>query len=323
MPFSPTIPFVTDVRVAVARDLPYILDLHKKNGDALGFLPRQAFEKRVEQKHVIVARENGEHCGYLLTNGLTKNPKITHACIQYDARGRLHGFALVHRYIRELLPAGGEQLTLRCRDGLPSNDFWAEAGFTLLQLVPGGLSAGRMLNNWAIDLTALPADSPYHHPGPHENLFEIGGGPLRSQKVQVFPTMNQTTAAIPHASLAATAAALPKRNFSTRLKPGDRVARDLDKAGFTADSKPLPMNPKATAQKIFLPPPPPAGPPPVTHPRQQNPRQALQDTLAARHVSRHGSAVDRSVMRRNEEQEKQMSPAQRQALAAALLAQRR
>src|SRR4051812_20753088 len=78
------------------RDLAYVVDLQKRNGDAVGFIPRQALAEKIELGRIWLARENGDPAGYLHHGSLSvPEVRIFQAAVQYDARRRHLGLALV------------------------------------------------------------------------------------------------------------------------------------------------------------------------------------------------------------------------------------
>lgn len=287
MLFSGRVPYLCDVRVAADSDLKYILSLHRANADALGWLGTSVFIARIAARVVLIARDNGEPCGYLMTTGVCTYPKITHACIQYDARGRLHGFGLVHRFVRELLPSNPHLLSLRCRDGLPSNLFWSDAGFFVPQVVDGTNAKRLTLNNWHLDLRTLTADSPYNVPGPNEGALTVGAGSSKSRDVLHFP------------------ATTPAASQSAWQSPRDAMAAAMQLKHAVAPPIVTPVTAKvdpATKPRKT-----PATPPPPTPPTPLSARDALQLAMATRHTPRQ-SVTPATVS------EQLMNPAQRDAL---------
>jgi hypothetical protein len=71
--------------------------------------------------------------------------RIFQAAVQYDARRRHLGLALVADLVERARDAGARGLSLRCLSYLEANDFWTAAGFRLLTTEPG---AKGTLNVW-------------------------------------------------------------------------------------------------------------------------------------------------------------------------------
>src|SRR4051812_21215083 len=134
------------VRAATASDLAYVVKLQKAHGDALGFIPRAALAYKIERCRVHLALENGEPAGYLHHGSMaSEEVRIFQAAIQYDARRRHLGLALVDDLLRRASGAGAQAVSLRCLSQLEANDFWRAAGFRLLDAEPG---AKGTLNVW-------------------------------------------------------------------------------------------------------------------------------------------------------------------------------
>ena len=131
---------------ATPRDLAYVVDLQKRHANALGFIPRAALEEKIDRGRIWLARENGEPAGYLHHGSLARpEVRIFQAAIQYDARRRHMGLALVDDLVRRAEHAGARGVSLRCLSFLEANQFWDAAGFSLLTTEPGGKGT---LNVW-------------------------------------------------------------------------------------------------------------------------------------------------------------------------------
>lgn len=135
------------VRTATPADLAYVVKLQKAYGDALGFIPRAALAYKIDRCRVHLALENGEPAGYLHHGSMAASPevRIFQAAIQYDARRRHLGLALVDDLICRAIAADARAVSLRCLSQLDANDFWRAAGFRLQGTEPG---AKGTLNVW-------------------------------------------------------------------------------------------------------------------------------------------------------------------------------
>src|SRR5689334_11632091 len=143
------------VRAAGPADLPYVVHLLKRNTEALGFLPRAALAEKIELRQIWLSLENGEPAGFLHHGSLAApEVRIFQAAVQYDARRRHLGLALVQDLADRAAAAGARGISLRCLSFLDANDFWEAAGFTRLGAEPG---AKGTLNVWAKQLE--PASS--------------------------------------------------------------------------------------------------------------------------------------------------------------------
>jgi N-acetylglutamate synthase-like GNAT family acetyltransferase len=144
------------VRAAPA-DLPYVVHLQKRYADALGFLPRAALAEKIELGQVWLSLENGEPAGFLHHGSLAvPEVRIFQAAVQYDARRRHLGLALVQSLADRAAATGARGISLRCLSFLEANDFWRAAGFTLLGTETG---AKGTLNVWAQQIEASPTET--------------------------------------------------------------------------------------------------------------------------------------------------------------------
>lgn len=134
------------VRRATPGDLAYVVHLQKRNAEALGFIPRLALEQKIGLGRIWLARENGDPAGFLHHGTLaTPEVRLFQAAIQYDARRRHLGLALVGDLVARAAAAGAAGVSLRCLSFLDANDFWRQAGFALRDAEPG---AKGTLNVW-------------------------------------------------------------------------------------------------------------------------------------------------------------------------------
>jgi hypothetical protein len=139
---------------ATAADLAYVVHLQKRHGDALGFIPRAALEEKIGRGQIWLATENDEPAGYLHHGSLAvPEVRIFQAAIQYDARRRHLGMALVRDFVGRATTAGAQGVSLRCLSFLDANAFWKELDFDLHATEPG---ARGTLNVWTKWLTGRP-----------------------------------------------------------------------------------------------------------------------------------------------------------------------
>ena len=73
----------------------YVDGLQRKNAEALSFYPRKVFEREQAKGRLFLGMLNGEPCGYLYVGAHGTDVKCHQVCIQYDARRRLYGAAIV------------------------------------------------------------------------------------------------------------------------------------------------------------------------------------------------------------------------------------
>lgn len=111
----------------------YIIDLMRKDKDALGFVPvggNKGISMLLAKRQIILATENGQTCGYAF---YTMNPSKTHvsihqACVADEARLKGHGQQLVD-YIAAKHPDA--ELIAKVRTDLAANHFWLAMGFAI------------------------------------------------------------------------------------------------------------------------------------------------------------------------------------------------
>ena len=126
----------------------YIDALQKRNAESLSFYPRQVFEREARNGRLFLGLLNGEPCGYLYVGAQGKSVKCHQVCIQYDARRRLYGAALVAVMEQYAEEGNASSLTLRCGFDLEANDFWGSMGYVCISHVNGGVRRMRTINVW-------------------------------------------------------------------------------------------------------------------------------------------------------------------------------
>lgn len=133
----------------------YVDALQKKNAEALSFYPRQVFEREQEKGRLFLGMLNGEPCGYLYVGAAThKDVKCHQVCIQYDARRRLYGAAIVAVMEQFAQEANAASITLRCGFDLDANNFWKSMGYSCIAHQVGGVRRMRTINVWRKQLRA-------------------------------------------------------------------------------------------------------------------------------------------------------------------------
>jgi hypothetical protein len=128
--------------------LAYIDALQKKNAEALSFYPKQVFEREQEKGRLFLGMLNGEPCGYLYVGAGRSDVKCHQVCIQYDARRRMYGAALVTVMEQYASENNASSLTLRCGFDLEANDFWMSMGYQVIAHQKGGIRRNRTINVW-------------------------------------------------------------------------------------------------------------------------------------------------------------------------------
>lgn len=128
--------------------LPFVDYLQRKNAESLSFYPKQVFERESEKGRILLALLNGQPCGYLYFGALGGDVKCHQVCIEYDARRRFYGAALVVAMEDEARVRQSRSLTLRCGFDLDANDFWQALAYRCVGTVAGGIRRMRTINIW-------------------------------------------------------------------------------------------------------------------------------------------------------------------------------
>jgi hypothetical protein len=132
----------------------YIDGLQRKNAEALSFYPRQVFEREQSKGRLFLGMLNGEPCGYLYVGAKSQDIKCHQVCIQYDARRRLYGAAIVAVMEQYASEANAASITLRCGFDLDANDFWKSLDYSCIAHQVGGVRRMRTINVWRKQLRA-------------------------------------------------------------------------------------------------------------------------------------------------------------------------
>ena len=130
----------------------YVDSLQKKNAENLSFYPKQVFEREAEKGRIFLGLLNGEPCGYIYVGAKGGDVKCHQVCIQYDARRRLYGAALVQAL--EDYADGSYSIMLRCGFDLDANQFWGSLGYRCIDVQDGGIRRMRKINVWRKPLVA-------------------------------------------------------------------------------------------------------------------------------------------------------------------------
>lgn len=129
--------------------IPFIDGLQRKNAEALSFYPKQVFEREAEKGRLFLGLLNGEPCGYIYAGARGgRDVKCHQVCIQYDARRRLYGAAIVSVLEHYASEGNASSITLRCGFDLDANDFWKSQGYNCIAHQVGGVRRMRTINVW-------------------------------------------------------------------------------------------------------------------------------------------------------------------------------
>ena len=131
-----------DVRAAILEDVPYILNLTKKEAHSLGFIPKPAYTAAITgiktgkrwsnvcNDRMWVCTNNGDLVGFVLAsfgNYRSKDSrrgKIAQICIQSDARKFERGRNLLAHVVGYGASSGCHDFGCGCAEDLESNRFW-------------------------------------------------------------------------------------------------------------------------------------------------------------------------------------------------------
>ena len=134
------------IRFAEIKDLPYIVDLSKKESLSLGFIPKVAYESAITgikngdrwsetcNDKLWVCECNGDLVGFVLcsfgqVNAMWKYGKVAQICLQTDARLMQRGSLLLDAAIKYGEKVNTLSFNAGCANDLPSNIFWSTMGW--------------------------------------------------------------------------------------------------------------------------------------------------------------------------------------------------
>ena len=137
------------VRFARLDDLPYIIDLSKKESKSIGFIPKMAYEAAITgiktgkrwsdvcNDRLAVCENNGDLVGFCLASfgrsgGSIRRGKIAQICIQEDARQIDRGRHLLAQIVHHAREIGCLNMGCGCADDLASNHFWGAMNWSLV-----------------------------------------------------------------------------------------------------------------------------------------------------------------------------------------------
>lgn len=141
-----------EIRVAVPADLSFLIHLHRKNSELLGFIPRAGMLEHIEYEHVLLAMVNGQHAAYIIHGAAYECMKIFQACVEYDARRMYVGMTLVEHCLWRARFECCDAVSLRIRDSHPARIFWGACGFSIDGVYAGGAKRQQRLMQLSINL---------------------------------------------------------------------------------------------------------------------------------------------------------------------------
>ena len=132
-------------------DVDALDSLMKQNSGTIGFLPRAALERHVDEQSVLGAKtEDAELAGYLLYDAYQERFRIVQLCVAEHFRGQ--GIA---KSLLEALKATAitqKVIRLRCRNDFPAHQMWPKLGFIPESEKPGRSREGHPLTSWRLVL---------------------------------------------------------------------------------------------------------------------------------------------------------------------------
>lgn len=145
------------IRIATLNDLAYLDGLQRRDKESVGFLPLHAIASHITAGRVHVATLNADPVAYVIAHPAARwQPALTsiyQACVQYDARRRHVGLALLD-HVRQWVASGATVgVQANCAIGVEANEFWQGTGFTPICHFSTGNTRGRELVCWRLPLT--------------------------------------------------------------------------------------------------------------------------------------------------------------------------
>lgn len=131
---------MTIIREAKLSDILYITNLANKEGHAVGFIPKMAYEAAITgiktgkrwsltcNDKLWIAEENNDPVGFLLST-FGNIVKVNQICIQEDARKIERGKLLIQTLEDYASSIGKFNFGCGCADDLESNLFWKAMGW--------------------------------------------------------------------------------------------------------------------------------------------------------------------------------------------------
>ena len=146
------------IRPATSTDLSYLEHLQAKWSNNLGFLPRPALQRYIDQHSILIVNEHTQHAGYLAwcmrTDGVVTIPQVA---IEPELLRTTLGTRLLNRIARAAMNGHCSVLRLRSRSDLPANSFWPTQGFTITAVIARPTTRGLPIIEWSRPLLS-PTD---------------------------------------------------------------------------------------------------------------------------------------------------------------------
>jgi predicted GNAT superfamily acetyltransferase len=132
--------FATQLRDARPEDFTYIDSLRKKEGSALGFIPKDAYlsvlnrttvanRERWRYQRILVTVDNNDLTGFCYASYASNYANIIQIVVQNDARRWHRALMLADAVEKDAITYGKNGLTCRVAYDLESNHFWRAIGY--------------------------------------------------------------------------------------------------------------------------------------------------------------------------------------------------
>jgi hypothetical protein len=138
--------YLGTIRFATLGDIPYVVDLSKKESFSLGFIPKMAYTSAITgiktgkrwspvcNDKMWVCDCNGDLVGFVLAsfgriNAKERVGKVAQICLQSDARKLERGKMLLNSVLEYGKTLGVHSFSCGCAFDLESNLFWSAMGW--------------------------------------------------------------------------------------------------------------------------------------------------------------------------------------------------
>lgn len=171
------------IRPAVPIDIRYLVHLQAKWTNNLGFLPRCALERYIDNRQVLTVLENNEPAGYLIwtfrKDGIVRIPQVA---IDPELLRTTLGTKVMNHIRRAAVAGHCSIIRLKSRSDLKANQFWPGLGFRVTGVIARPSTRGLPLIEWTNELipaseiaqimqpTAKPQRLYRNRPKPHVKL---------------------------------------------------------------------------------------------------------------------------------------------------------
>lgn len=130
-------------------DEDFIVELMRRDTDALGFIPRPALHDRITRRGRFILQRDGfgRRRGYLLHGPPRPNQplRIYQVCVDVDHRRILHATQMLDELLRRAREGGATEILLRCATDLAANAFWRAIGAIPTATIQGGRRRRRQI----------------------------------------------------------------------------------------------------------------------------------------------------------------------------------